>query len=87
MSGDPDSVDLAEKLIADLDKDVENFVTEVKIIKLKHASTDQVLPMLQSVFDEDSNDPSREGISRQVTRLRLHMQEEGVVVVVVLCFD
>ena len=80
MSGDPDSVDLAEKLIADLDKDVENFVTEVKIIKLKHASTDQVLPMLQSVFDEDSNDPSREGISRQVTRLRLHMQEEGVVV-------
>ena len=78
MSGSPDSVDLAERLITDLDKDVENFVTDVKIFKLKHASTDQVLPMLQSVFNEDSNDPSREGISRQVTRLRLHMKEEGV---------
>ena len=80
MSGSPDSVDLAERLIADLDKDVENFVTDVKIFKLKHASTDQVLPMLQSVFNEDSNDPSREGISRQITRLRLYMQEEGTVV-------
>ena len=72
MSGDPDTVDLAERMIADLDKDVENFVTDVKIIRLKHASIDQVLPMLQSVFNENSNDPSREGISRQVTRLRLH---------------
>ncbi|MDP6891920.1 MAG: secretin N-terminal domain-containing protein [Verrucomicrobiota bacterium] len=80
MSGSPDSVDLAEKLISDLDKDVENFVTDVKVFKLKHASTDQVLPMLQSVFNEDSNDPSREGISRQVTRLRLYMEEEGIIV-------
>ena len=80
MSGDPDTVDLAERMIADLDKDVENFVTDVKIIRLKHASIDQVLPMLQSVFNENSNDPSREGISRQVTRLRLHLQSEGVTV-------
>ena len=80
MSGDPDTVDLAERMIADLDKDVENFVTDVKIIRLKHASIDQVLPMLQSVFNENSNDPSREGISRQVTRLRLHLQGEGVTV-------
>ena len=79
MSGNPDSVDLAERLITDLDKDVENFVTDVKVFKLKHASTDQVVPMLQSVFNENNNDPSREGISRQVTRLRLHMQEEGVI--------
>ena len=80
MSGDPDTVDLAERMIADLDKDVENYVTDVKIIRLKHASIDQVLPMLQSVFNENSNDPSREGISRQVTRLRLHLQGEGVTV-------
>ena len=80
MSGDPDTVDLAERMIADLDKDVENFVTDVKIIRLKHASIDQVLPMLQSVFNENSNDPSREGISRQVTRLRLHLQGEGVTI-------
>ncbi len=80
MSGDPDTVDLAERMIADLDKDVENFVTDVKIIRLKHASIDQVLPMLQSVFNENSNDPSREGLSRQVTRLRLHLQGEGVTV-------
>ena len=80
MSGDPDTVDLAERMIADLDKDVENYVTDVKIIRLKHASIDQILPMLQSVFNENSNDPSREGISRQVTRLRLHLQSEGVTV-------
>ena len=80
MSGDPDTVDLAERMIADLDKDVENYVTDVKIIRLKHASIDQVLPMLQSVFNENSNDPSREGISRQVTRLRLHLQGEGVTI-------
>ena len=80
MSGDPDTVDLAERMIADLDKDVENYVTDVKIIRLKHASIDQVLPMLQSVFNENSNDPSREGISRQVTRLRLYLQGEGVTV-------
>ena len=34
MSGHPDSVDLAERLIVDLDKDVENFVTDVKVYRL-----------------------------------------------------
>ena len=78
MSGHPDSVDLAERLIVDLDKDVENFVTDVKVYRLKHASTDQIVPMLQSVFKENSTDPSLEGISRQVTRLRLHLQDENI---------
>ena len=78
MSGHPDSVDLAERLIVDLDKDVENFVTDVKVYRLKHASTDQIVPMLQSVFNENSAEPSIEGISRQVTRLRLHFQDENI---------
>jgi type II secretion system protein D len=78
MSGHPDSVDLAERLIVDLDKDVENFVTDVKVYRLKHASTDQIVPMLQSAFSENSNEPSIEGISRQVTRLRLHFQDENI---------
>ena len=78
MSGHPDSVDLAERLIVDLDKDVENFVTDVKVYRLKHASTDQIVPMLQSVFKENSSEPSLEGISRQVTRLRLHLEENGI---------
>ena len=78
MSGHPDSVDLAERLIVDLDKEVENFVTDVKIYRLKHASTDQIVPMLQSAFSENSNEPSIEGISRQVTRLRLHFQDENI---------
>ena len=77
MSGHPDSVDLAERLIEDLDKDVENFVTDVKVYRLKHASTDQIVPMLQSVFNETSREPSLEGISRQVTRLRLYMENSG----------
>ena len=78
MSGHPDSVDLAERLIVDLDKNVENFVTDVKVYRLKHASTDQIVPMLQSVFKENSSEPSLEGISRQVTRLRLHLQNENI---------
>jgi type II secretion system protein D len=78
MSGHPDSVDLAERLIVDLDKDVENFVTDVKVYRLKHASTDQIVPMLQSVFKENSSEPSIEGISRQVTRLRLHLEDNGI---------
>ena len=78
MSGHPDSVDLAERLIVDLDKDVENFVTDVKVYRLKHASTDQIVPMLQSVFKENSSEPSLEGISRQVTRLRLHLEDNGI---------
>ena len=78
MSGHPDSVDLAERLIVDLDKDVENFVTDVKVYRLKHASTDQIVPMLQSVFRENSTEPSIEGISRQVTRLQLHLQDENI---------
>ena len=78
MSGHPDSVDLAERLIVDLDKDVENFVTDVKVYRLKHASTDQIVPMLQSAFNEGSGEPSLEGISRQVTRLRLHLQDENI---------
>ena len=78
MSGHPDSVDLAERLIVDLDKQVENFVTDVKVYPLKHATTDQIVPMLQSVFKENSTEPSIEGISRQVTRLRLHLQDENI---------
>ncbi|MDC0065591.1 hypothetical protein OAK15_03945 [Verrucomicrobia bacterium] len=78
MSGHPDSVDLAERLIVDLDKQVENFVTDVKVYPLKHATTDQIVPMLQSVFNENSAEPSIEGISRQVTRLRLHLQDENI---------
>jgi len=62
----------------DLDKDVENFVTDVKVYRLKHASTDQIVPMLQSAFNEGSGEPSLEGISRQVTRLRLHLQDENI---------
>ena len=50
MSGDPDTVDLAERMIADLDKDVENYVTDVKIIRLLHASIDKVLQLLQLVY-------------------------------------
>ena len=57
MSGHPDSVDLAERLIVDLDKQVENFVTDVKVYPLKHATTDQIVPMLQSVFNENSAEP------------------------------
>ena len=54
----------------DLDKQVEKFVTEVRLFRLKHASAIKLLPLLQSVFAEGPSVPGTEGLATQVTRLR-----------------
>ncbi len=70
LSGQQESIELATKLIEDLDKPVERFVTEVKLYRLKHASATRLVPLLQSVFAEGAAVPGTEGLSMQVTRLR-----------------
>ncbi|MFA6543716.1 MAG: secretin N-terminal domain-containing protein [Limisphaerales bacterium] len=70
LSGQNESIELASKLIEDLDKPVERFVTEVKLFLLKHASASRLVPLLQSVFAEGPTVPGTEGLNTQVTRLR-----------------
>lgn len=70
LSGQNESIELASKLIEDLDKAVDHPVTEVKLFRLKHASATRLVAMLQSVFAEGAPVPGTEGLKTQVTRLR-----------------
>jgi len=70
LSGQNESIELASKLVEDLDKAVDHPVTEVRLFRLKHASAARLLPMLQSVFAEGAPVPGTEGLKTQVTRLR-----------------
>jgi type II secretory pathway component GspD/PulD (secretin) len=70
LSGQNESIELASKLIEDLDKQLDHPVTEVKLFRLKHASATRLVAMLQSVFAEGPPVPGTEGLKTQVTRLR-----------------
>lgn len=74
LSGSLEALDLAMRVIDDLDKQVERFVTEVKLFRLKHASAIRLLPMLQAVFAEGPTVPGSEGLSTMVTRLRVSVE-------------
>jgi type II secretion system protein D len=76
LSGHQESLDLAQKIINDLDRKLERFVTEVKLFRLKHASATRLAPLLQSVFAEGPAVPGTEGLNTQVTRLRAGFPEE-----------
>jgi type II secretory pathway component GspD/PulD (secretin) len=70
LSGQPDSLDLAQKIVADMDRELFRYVTDVRLFRLKHASATRLLPLLQSVFMEGAAVPGTEGLSTQITRLR-----------------
>lgn len=70
LSGQTESIALATKVVEDLDKQMDRFVTEVRLFRLKHASATRLLPMLQAVFAEGPTVPGAEGLSTMVTRLR-----------------
>jgi type II secretory pathway component GspD/PulD (secretin) len=70
LSAQAETLDLATKIVSDLDKAIDRFTTEVKLFRLKHASALRMVPMLQSVFAEGPNVPGTEGLNMQVTRLR-----------------
>ncbi len=70
LSGQPDSLDLAQKIIGDMDRELFRYVTDVRLFRLKHASATRLLPLLQSVFMEGTAVPGTEGLSTQITRLR-----------------
>ncbi|MSU34703.1 MAG: hypothetical protein EXS36_06250 [Pedosphaera sp.] len=70
LSGRAETLELAARLINDLDRPVDRLVTEVKLFRLKHASATRLLPLLQAVFAEGTPVPGAEGLNTQVTRLR-----------------
>ncbi|MBN2508403.1 MAG: hypothetical protein JXQ71_17125 [Verrucomicrobia bacterium] len=70
LSGRAETLDLALKVVADLDREGERYVTDVKLFRLKHASATRILPLLRSVFAEGPAVPGTEGLSTMVTRLR-----------------
>jgi type II secretory pathway component GspD/PulD (secretin) len=70
LAGQPETIDLAMKVIADLDQPLERFVTDVRLFRLKHASALRLVPLLQSVFTEGPSVPGTEGLATQITRLR-----------------
>lgn len=71
ISGHQESLDLAMKIIRDMDNEVGGFVTDVKLFRLKHASAIRLLPMLQTVFTEGPPVGGAEGLAAQVSRLRV----------------
>lgn len=70
LSGTAETIELASKIIEDVDKQLDRFVTEVRLFRLKHASAIRMLPLLQSVFAEGPPVAGTEGLNTQVTRLR-----------------
>ncbi len=70
LSGHPDSLDLAQKIITDMDRELFRYVTDVRLFRLKHASATRLVPLLQSVFTEGAAVPGTEGLSTQISRLR-----------------
>ena len=77
LSGQIETMNLAMQLVADMDKSLNGFVTEVKLFRLKHASATKMVPLLQSVFTEGPSVPGTEGLSTQVSRLKT-FKEGGV---------
>lgn len=71
LSGHEESIRLALRVVDDVDKPMERFVTEVRLFRLKHATATRVAPLLQAVFAEGSPVPGSEGLSTQVSRLRV----------------
>ncbi len=71
LSGRIEGLELALKVIRDLDNEVGGFVTDVRLFRLKHASATRLLPLLQSVFAEGPPVGGAEGLAAQVSRLRV----------------
>ena len=70
LSGRDASLELALKMAKDLDQEMDRFVTDVRLFRLKYASATRLVPLLQSAFAEGGAVPGSEGLSTQITRLR-----------------
>lgn len=77
LSGQEETLDLAVKIARDLDMENDRFVTDIRLFRLRYASAIRLLPVLQAVFTEGAAVPGSEGMTAQVSRLRILRDGEG----------
>ncbi len=78
LGGRKETLDLAQRIVEDLDRKVEHFVTEVRLFHLKHASATHLAPLLQSVFAESAPVPGTQGLNAQLTRLETFLGTNAI---------
>ncbi len=76
LSGQEESLALADLIIQDLDRDTGKIVTEVRVFYLQYADVTRLAPMLEAVFAESTPTPGSEGLKTQVTRLRTVLEKK-----------
>ena len=69
LSGQEESVALAEVLCGELDKESGKITAEVRCFRLKNGDATRLMPILQAVFAEGTAVAGTEGLLTQVTRL------------------
>jgi type II secretion system protein D len=71
LAGTKAAIDLARRIIADVDREMDRFATDVKLISLRHALPSKIAPLLQAVFRETAASPATEGLRSMVSRLQM----------------
>jgi type II secretion system protein D len=71
LAGTAPAIELAKRIIDDVDRQMDRFATDVKLISLRHALPSKIAPLLQAVFQEDNATPGTEGLKTLVTRLQM----------------
>lgn len=71
LAGTKPAIELAKRIIDDLDREMDRFATDVKLISLRHALPSNIAPLVQSVFRETGVDPATEGLRSMVTKLQM----------------
>ncbi|MFW6155541.1 MAG: secretin N-terminal domain-containing protein, partial [Planctomycetota bacterium] len=71
LSGAPDTLELAGRVITDLDQEASGVATAVRLFKLEHADAVRLGEVLEAVFAEEDggDDPAAEGMRTHATRL------------------
>lgn len=75
VAGVDETVALAELVIKDLDRENGKFNTEVRLFKLEHADATKLVDVLRAVFAETGAVPGVEGLTTQVTRLKVVLEK------------
>ena len=79
LAGTKPALELAKRIIDDLDREMDRFSTDVKLISLRYALPSKIEPLLQSVFRETTASPATEGLRSMVTKLQM-TNEAGQVI-------
>jgi type II secretion system protein D len=75
LSGQKESLELAQQIVKDLDMESDVFVTEVRLFHLTNASPSQLAPVLRSIFSETGAGGSRAS-GGQASRLKTVLDDK-----------